>query len=409
MKRILASITLAIFSTSVFSAPEEFSMGKFFGYPACNEHFDDKGCRVGAWSSIPPHRGSYVNPSSAREVKTSQNIFVLPRHTDYVDTAFIDEYFKSQKAMALLVLKDGKIIYENYQYGRKPDMVFRGFSMSKTVVGMLVGIAHEKGHIKSLDDTAEMYYQEIAGTAYGGTTIRNLLRMRSGIEFDELSLTGPMPDRRRWWRSMNNAHYKGPNALVELARYFNKRPYPQGTKFNYSEMDTEILSRVVIKATGMNLSELTEKWIWRPIGAEGSAYWMVYDSDNLEHSPGGFHARLRDWGRFALMLSNNGRVGDRQIINEKYVEEATSLINQHRQLHSNGRHYGYQTWIFPGSQNKRVFAMSGSFGQSIFVQPSSAIIMVQLSVYDTETKDPRYSVPKHEFVNTLFKMFGGGF
>ncbi len=405
MKRILTGAALAFLLSSALAAPEEFTMGKYFGYPACSTHFTDAGCRVGAWSSIPPHKGSSVNPNSAREVKKPLIAAPLLKYTENLDTKFIDEYFSNQKAMALLILKDGGIVYENYQYGRTSDMVLRGFSMSKTIVGMLAGIAQDKGHIKSLDDTADTYYKELTGTAYGSTTIRNLLRMRSGIKFDAIYQNVPMPDRRRYWWSMNDAYYKGPAVLIELARYFNERIHPQGTKFNYSEMDTEILSRVLIKATGMNLSEMVEEWIWKPIGAESSAYWMVYESDKLESSPGGFHATLKDWGKFALMLANNGRVGNLQVIPENYVIEATSIKINPKDRNSNSLQYGYQTWILP--TNLRTFAMYGAFGQSIIIQPKDNIIMVQLSVYDTEVGDPRYSRPKSEFTDKLFKLFVG--
>lgn len=408
MKRILAGLCLATVSATTFSAPEEFSMGKFWGYPACNTHYVDQGCRVGAFSSIPPHTGSAVNPNKTREVQKSNNVSALPRYTENFDTAFVDEYFASQKALGLLILKNGKVVYENYQYGRKPNMVFRGFSMSKTVVGMLTGIALDKGYIKSLDDTADTYFRELSGTAYGATTIKNLLMMRSGIEYKEQIDGSSMPDRRRFYWSMNNAHYKGPDAIIQVARYFNKRSYEQGTRVNYSTLETDILARVLIKATGMTLTEMTEKWIWKDIGAESPAYWMVFDSDNLEHGGGGLYASLRDWGRFAIMLSNGGKFGDKQLISEKYVEEATSLIYQNKELLPNKHHYGYQTWIFPGPHNKRAFALYGSFGQSIFIQPSSGVIMVQLSVYDTEERDPRYSRPKALFAEQVFKMLGGG-
>jgi CubicO group peptidase (beta-lactamase class C family) len=406
MKRILAGLYLATISATAFSAPEEFSMGKLWGYPACNNHFVDQGCRVGAFSTIPPHTGSAVNPNSTREVRKSNNISELPRYAEDFDTAFIDEYFASQKALGLLILKNGKVVYENYQYGRKSNMVFRGFSMSKTVVGMLTGIALDKGHIKSLDDTADTYFQELSGTAYGATTIKNLLTMRSGIEYKEKADSSAIPDRRRYWWSMNNSYYKGPDAIIEIARYFNKRSYEQGTRFNYSTLETDILARVLVKATGMTLSEMTEKWIWKDIGAEFSAYWMVFDSDSLEHGGGGLYASLRDWGRFALMLSNKGRVKDKQIISEKYIEDATSLIRQNRELLPNKLHYGYQTWIFPGPHSRRLFALYGSFGQSILIQPSSGVIIVQLSAYDTEERDPRYSLPKAQFSEKLFKMLG---
>src|SRR5262249_55414740 len=97
----------------------------------------------------------------------------------------LDEYLERQRATAILVLKDGQVVVERYRYGRQPDAHFLSFSMAKSVTSLLVGAALERGAIASLDDPAQKYAHALQGSAYGGTSIRDLLRMSSGLSFTE--------------------------------------------------------------------------------------------------------------------------------------------------------------------------------------------------------------------------------
>ena len=97
----------------------------------------------------------------------------------------LDDYLERQRVTGLVILKDGEIVAERYRYGRSADARFLSFSMAKSVISMLVGVALEQGLIASLDDPAEKYAAALAGSAYGATTIRHLLRMSSGLMFTE--------------------------------------------------------------------------------------------------------------------------------------------------------------------------------------------------------------------------------
>jgi CubicO group peptidase (beta-lactamase class C family) len=156
---------------------------------------------VGAWSA-----NETIGASSV--VRPAGDPMQLPRWQDAPAINYrwglfnksLDDFMADTKTTGLMVIKDGRVVVERYQYGRQPDMQFRSFSMAKTFTAMLVGIAHSKGLIRSLDDKAADYWPEIAPSAYGQTTIRNLLRMSSGVPFRELYTWTPDDDIWLWGR-----------------------------------------------------------------------------------------------------------------------------------------------------------------------------------------------------------------
>jgi CubicO group peptidase (beta-lactamase class C family) len=289
------------------------------------------------------------------------------------------------KTTGLLILKDGRIVAERYQYDRQPDMRFRSFSMAKTFTAMLVGIAHSKGLIRSLDDKAADYWPEIAPSAYGQTSIRNLLRMASGVPFKELYTWTPDDDIWLWGRVL----YLPENRMrpEKIAQYLNTkttREVEQGTRFKYATVETEILGRVLSRASGMTVTRMTEDWLWQPMGAEGEARWLLAGADDGEGTGGSFNATLRDYGRFGLLLANDGQREGVQVIPRDYLLDATDVARQppafRPRTATPGLGYGYQTWLLP--LKERAFALQGIHGQTIFVQPRSGIVMVQTSVND---------------------------
>jgi len=369
---------------NTIAAPDEVRMGRDQGYPACEPANQRMECRVGAFSS----------PRGRRVTQPAEPL-TLKRHPAPPELSFrwglqritADEYLARQKATGLLVIKDGQIVYENYQYERSPTMALRSFSMAKTITALLVGIAHDKGLIASLDDRADRYYRAVEGSAYGSTTIRNLLRMGSGVAFNETYAFTAESDLVRFYSRVFSPL---PTGAESAFRLFGTRDIEQGQRFKYATSETEMLARVLVHATGRSLTDLTREWLWEPIGAEADGHWIVAPSDGVENAGGGYYATLRDWGRLGMLMANDGRVGDRQVVPRQFLLDGTDPKLQppgfqpRRATPYFG--YGYQTWLFP--MRERSFAFLGIFGQSIFVQPASGIVMVQTSVYDQPSGDP---------------------
>lgn len=400
---IRIALTLLSFSLNIYAAPDEERMGKASGYPACTPSLIRMECRVGYLSF--PH-GRRIEPSTTPNLLQREP---YPPKITYRWGLFsytAEEYFESQKATGLLILKNGKIIFEGYQYGRQPANLFLSQSMSKTVTALLIGIAKDKGHIKSLDDVASIYFPEVAGTAYGETTIRNLLRMSSGVRFQETYSWSPDSDLMRFIQLISNG---GNQSMVNASAHFNVRDFDQGTRFNYAGSETEILARVLSRATGKNLTELTRDWLWEPMGAEFPSYWRYpMMGDGIETAAGGFYASLRDWGRLGNLLANDGRQNTKQLISQEYLLDATDVANQPSnfkpRVATNYFGYGFQTWLFP--MKKRTFAFQGIYGQSIYVQPESGVVMVQTSAYDNPSGDPMNRA-KLEFWKAVLNQLGG--
>ena len=267
------------------------------------------------------------------------------------------------------MIKDGEVLLERYQYDRKPADRFVSHSMAKSIVSIAVGMALAEGKIASLDDLVSKYEPKLAGSAYGDTSIRNVLRMSSGVPFNEVY--DGKDDLTRF------GSLRSSRGSIEALRAFGPREVEQGTRFHYASSETVILAVLLRAVTGTTLSEYLTERLWQPMGAEADATW-IRTSDGTEVASGSFNAILRDYGRLGVLLANDGAVGTRQIVPKDYLLEATDW---HRQPDAFAPRqatpyfgYGYQFWLFPGE--KRRFALLGVYGQSIFVDPELKLVMV---------------------------------
>jgi CubicO group peptidase (beta-lactamase class C family) len=361
--------------------------------------------RIGAWSALDQVPGVRV-----RVVAASTAPLPLPPATDAPAIRYrfrnvdygVADYLQRQRATGLLILKDGQVVAEHYRYGRQPDARFLSFSMAKSVTSLLVGIAHAQGAIASLDEPAAKYATSLAGSAYGETTIRNLLRMASGLTFHERY--DGADDSARMGRA-----FAGPGTL-DVLRSIRDRHHAQGEVFRYASAESEVLGRVLVGATGRSLADLTHDWLWQPMGAEHAAFWRI-GGDGQEGASGHFNASLRDWGRLGLLLARDGRVAGRQVAPRDYLLEATDLARQPAAFQP-GRAaptigYGYQFWLLPNPQ--RTFSLQGVYGQAVYVQPGSGIVMVVTSAWQQPTgqQDPGPPAERHALWRGVLRSLGG--
>jgi len=296
----------------------------------------------------------------------------------------LDDYLARNPVTGLLIARGDTVHVERYQYARTDAHRFAGFSMTKTVTALLVGVALGEGRIRSLDDPAERYVSELAGSEYGRTSLRHLLQMSSGVRFEE-AYTGRDDIWRLW---VGTVLQDGPGAAAALAP-FNERARWPGAVFAYASAETQVLGLVVARATGSTLADYLREKIWQHIGAEADAYWLI-DAAGQEAAYCCLSAVLRDWGRLALLLAHDGRVGSgaaaRQLVPREFLVEATTVApeNLHLQLawDAPGFGYGYQTWIVDplASPPRRQFALVGVHGQLILVDPASRLVLVQTAV-----------------------------
>lgn len=387
--RIALTIFVICSATHAHAEPEETALCKEQGYPvgSAKTWFMDRCVRVGSFThqaEIPGIFGGVANTMQAASqplelTRANQE----PRYRWSVDGRSgltVEDYLNRQPAMAILVIKDGVIQLERYQYGRTAEHRFLSNSMAKTITAMAVGIALREQRIKSLDDRADVYAPTLSGTLYGETTVRNLLRMSSGAKFEELyNGTDDLA-------TYNTAAYRGGAAAG--AKVINTRLKLQGAVFNYASAETDMLALVMRGATGQNLTQYLETRLWQPMGAKTSAMWRA-GSDGLERAGGNFNATAQDYARLGVLLANDGVRPDRpdlgEIIPKDFLIEATDW-RRHPDAFAPQKAtpyygYGYQVWTFPGA--KRRFALIGVYGQSIFVDPEQKLVMVHLAANAT--------------------------
>jgi CubicO group peptidase (beta-lactamase class C family) len=377
---LLASLCLA---ATTQAEPDEEQLGKLQNYPlGTASTWYQNPFRVGSWSRLASVPGIRTRPVTPPNTATALPPAVNSPAVSYAYKGIsytLAQYLDRQRATGLLILKNGAVVAEHYRYGRTPDARFLSFSMAKSVTSLLVGVALQQGHIQSIDDTAETYDKSLAGSPYGTTTVRQLLRMSSGLVFSERY--DGNDDIARLSRA--GAGAPGAGKPVDVLRSVTERHAPAGSKFVYASAETAVLGRVLSNATQKTVAELTREWLWQPMGAENDAFWRV-GSDGYEQTQGGFSASLRDWGRLGLLLANDGKVGPLQVLPREYLLDATDPARQPAafkpRIATPYFGYGYQFWLLPMKQ--RSFAMQGIHGQTVYVQPATGVVMVLTSVWE---------------------------
>jgi CubicO group peptidase (beta-lactamase class C family) len=292
------------------------------------------------------------------------------------ETRSLDDYLARHPATGLIVAKHDTILVERYQYGRTDRHRFTSWSMAKTVTAMLIGIALADGRIRSIDDAAARYVPELAGTEYGRTSLRDLLQMSSGVRF--LEEYSGVDDVSRL--AADTFIKLGPGGVAAV-KPFNERAEPAGTKFSYASVETQVLGLVLRNAVGQPVAHYLSEKIWQPMGAEADASWLV-DAAGQESTYCCLNAVLRDYARLGLLLAHDGQWRGRQIIPTAWIREATTVRPDQDHLRPGTATpffgYGYQVWIFPGE--RRMFALLGVRGQTIYVDPASGLVMVHTAV-----------------------------
>lgn len=274
----------------------------------------------------------------------------------------LEQWMQTHPVTGLLIMQGQQVLFERYQYGRSAQDRMLGMSMSKTLVGMLTGVALADRSIESLDDTAEKYEPRLKGHPYGASSIRSLLTMTSGMAYQESRDSAEL-----WQRTAGRSRR---SQELESVKFVRQRAFAPGQQFNYSSADTQVLALVLMAATGRKLSEYTAEKIWQPLGAEAGAFWLT-DAEGREAAFMGFAATLRDWGRLGLLWAEQGRRGDRQLVPAAFLADAAA---------SRPSGYGYQVWL-PGRQQIGFF---GVRGQTLLVDPASGLVMVITAAREQE-------------------------
>lgn len=291
------------------------------------------------------------------------------------------------KSTAFLVIKDDSILYEEYWDNYSRNSSTNSFSVAKSIVSILVGIAIDEGKISSENDAVGKYIPEFNKGDLSKIKIVDVLRMASGLDFQE-SYSTP-------FNHTTDAYY---GTDLRKLIYSLKPEEAPGKTFYYRSGDTQILAFLIKAATGKSVSEYAEEKLWSKIGAEQSAFWSLDKANGDEKAYCCFYSNARDFARIGKLYLNNGRWDSTQVVSEAWVKKS---IMPHG-LPENGvktDQYGYQWWIYGD-----IFYCRGILGQYIIVDPKNNLIIVRLGHLRDKDKDNNHPLDFLTYVSELRKQ-----
>lgn len=267
---------------------------------------------------------------------------------------------------AFLVLWGDSLIYEEYWNGHEEQTISNSFSMAKSIVSLLIGVALDEGKIKSLDEPVANYLPEFKDEKKD-ITIRHILTMSSGLSWSE-SYGHPFCD-------VAELYYDTDDRDLSL----NRRTIEEspGKTFAYKSGDTQVLVYVLKAATGKSVSEYASEKLWKPMGAEAEAMWSLADDQNsTEKGFCCFYARSRDFLRLGRLVNKRGNWNGKQLVSKRYMDEFCSPAPLKNPDGRPNKKYGFQYWIYP-AEKYEVTYFRGMNGQYILSIPSKDLVIVR--------------------------------
>jgi len=289
----------------------------------------------------------------------------LPPHKN------LEDLLRNNETTSFIVIKNNTIHYERYFHGTSRESIRPAFSVSKSIISLLIGIAIDENKIGSVNDLVSDYIPEFKNNKTFPITIKHLLTMTSGLE--HYQSYGFFP-----WGSDVRVGYSPDVQSLVLSLKSKEKP---GQSFLYHNQVPILLALILRRATGQTISQYTEEKLWKPLGMEYSAFWIL-DSEKakFEKTDGGFNARSIDYAKLGQLLLNQGQWNGKKIISKQWIKESTSpdfskkhLLNLYNRK---GFYYKYLWW---GITTKTAYAAiaDGKYGQFIFVHPELNVVIVR--------------------------------
>lgn len=270
---------------------------------------------------------------------------------------------------SLLVLRAGAIEHEDYRLGTGPEDLRISWSVAKSVLATLIGIALDEGAIRSLDDPVTDYAPALKGSAYDGATLRHVLTMSSGVAFDE--------DYLDFWSDINRMGRELAlgGSLDAFAAGLGERAGPPGAARRYVSIDTHVIGMVLAAATGRSVADFLAEKLWARIGAEADGIYLT-DAHGSAFVLGGLNLRTRDYGRFGLMVLEGGAWDGARIAPADWVAAMTAP-QAPPSAEPSDLGYGFQWWL-PGGADGEAYAV-GVYGQFVWIDRKAGVVIVKTS------------------------------
>jgi len=303
----------------------------------------------------------YVYPKSSNRLLVHEFVY----EGQSVNTS---KFLEASWTTGLLVIQNDSIVYENYYLGNSPETKNISWSMAKSFISALIGIAIDEGHINNIEENIEVYLPELIGSGYEGVRIKDLLQMATGVKFDE-DYGDFNSDINRWGRGFALGQSQN-----EFAATLERETAP-GKVNHYVSINTHVLGMLLNRATGQTITSYMQEKLYTPMGMENDGYWLI-DGAGMEVALGGLNLTLKDYAKIGSLFLHNGRWDEKQIVPEAWVTESTLPDGPHVQPGEQFG-YGYQWWIPKSDQGE--YMAQGVYNQNIYINPTTNTVIVKLS------------------------------
>lgn len=276
------------------------------------------------------------------------------------------QHLEENKTIAFVVIRNDSVFYEEYwdQYSR--ESLSNSFSVAKSIVSILTGIAIDEGKIKSIDQKVSDFIPEYNDGLNAQLTVKHLLTMSSAFNWDESYAS---------LFSKTTKAYYGRNMKKMMMRL--KVMQEPGIYFNYQSCNQIVLAYILQQATGLTISEYASEKLWKPLGARYDALWCLDHKNGLEKAYCCFNSNALDFSRIGLLFLHGGFYNGRQIVSEEFVKASVSPAGLIEKNGEKADYYGYSWWL---SQNNDLdfYYARGILGQYIIVIPQENVVIVRL-------------------------------
>jgi len=309
----------------------------------------------------------------------------LPENFNFKgETYNTNTFLKDSWTTGFLVIQNDSIVFEEYYLGNTESTRNISWSMAKSFISALIGIAVNEGHIKNINQNVEEYLPELKGSAYDGVRIKDVLQMSTGVGFNE-DYGDFNSDINRWGRGFALG-----DSQDEFAATLERELEP-GTVNHYVSINTHVLGMLLTKATGRTITDYMQEKLYEPLGMEYDGYWLL-DGKQMEMALGGLNLTLRDYAKIGSLYLKKGAFREKQIVPKKWVYASVTPDAPHLQP-TETFGYGYQWWIPKSDVGE--FMARGVYNQNIYINPTTNTVIVKLSA-NPKYNDKTY-VPSSNF------------
>ncbi len=297
----------------------------------------------------------------------------LPEHYTCGDTQIsLSDWQADRMVCAMVVLKNGTRVYEDYFQGTQPDDRRISWSMSKSVLSIAIGVLHDQGRLPPLTSKIGDLVPELANTAYASASLQNILNMASGVAFNEDYLDFHS-DINRMGRIIGTG-----GSMDAFAQSMTTQEWAPGTYNHYVSIDTHVLGMVLRAVSGAPLADFIRDHVFNPLGMESAPYFVA-DSLDEPFILGGLNLVTRDYARIGLMMAQGGEINGRRIVSTDWVAQSTTQSAPppdpaRAEMADGVLGYGYQWWLPPHAAAGEYFAI-GIYGQYIYIDTARQVVI----------------------------------